>query len=311
MPIRQSIIAVSDDWINSPQSLALPSAVLAGSTIVVAIASHQFAETSGNVNGVNDGSAYTNINAREDTNISTAWLDAWARYNVSAGAVTPTIAWKVSNASNRAAVVVMELSGVTTAPLDKTALGSATAGAVSVTTASTGVLSQADEMAILIAGGQVNGLALPAGSPFSVLQAYQMSGDNKGILVAAQTVAATTALTGTVNCNTAAQGILSLLLTFRLSAGGQRVRVLLENPDATPILGTSGWYGRIFNGASQVAQYTGGRVETTADGSDRAQLLVPATGLGLTNGNTVTVIGESDSYGILGECPGTVEAGSV
>lgn len=321
MAVRQWKIATTNDGTNSPLIATFDTAVAAGSTVVAFVASHQYAETAGNVASVkygtssdgSGGTAFTNRVALEDVAASTAWLDAWDYIDAPSGAMSVRVGWKVSNANNKAALVIVELSGVQTSPRDVLLSVQGGYNATSTAIGPTSALAQADEDALLVVGGQLNGLALQAGTSWALLTSYQMSGDNKGILVAHREPGSTAALSGTVLHNTGS-GIAAILSYKR--AVNQRIKALVED---SGILGTTGWYGRVFSGSTQVAQYTGGKVEATADSSGRAVLLITADGMGLANGASVTVTGESSTAtpsrpngsGIVGEASATVESGTI
>jgi len=92
-------------------------------------------------------------------------------------------------------IAVTEISGASASPLDKTATGDDTTG-TSHTTASTGTLTQAKELA-LGAGGVCNTANPSVTTPWTELQNIGNDGNHEGIEIAYQIVNSTSALTFT------------------------------------------------------------------------------------------------------------------
>jgi len=155
-------------------------------------------------------------------------------YNVAAGATTVTAS---VNQSANAAIswALLEITGApTSAALDKTAVGEGTSdSAGSVSTASTGTLSQADNLAIIVAGGYFGVPQNPSGWT-SVLS--QQNGAAVGAQISYKTVAATTAITGTVAHETGANTSLTsalLLVIKQATTSNLRYKFLLNSSTLT------------------------------------------------------------------------------
>jgi len=150
-------------------------------------------------------------------------------YNVAAGATTVTAS--VNQSSNGAiSWALFEITGAaTSAAVDKTATGTGTTNtAGSVSTASTGTLTQAANLAILCAGGYFGIPQNPSGYTSAL---SQQNGAAVGAQISYKTVAATTAITGTVAHETGANTELTsalLLVVKQASTSNLRYKFLLN-----------------------------------------------------------------------------------
>lgn len=179
-------------------TIALNSAVAAGSTLVVvgAVAEYPVSQ-SVLLSSVNDTSTNT-WGTPSNVRTTGAYLPnvfGCVAENVAAGSPTVTLNWD-SASGVRPSFVLYEISGpVTASGVDKTVTGTSTS-ALSVSTSATGTLTQANNLAILVAGGWFEWPTNPSGWTSALTV---KNGTYIGCQVSHKNVSTTTSITGTVD----------------------------------------------------------------------------------------------------------------
>lgn len=219
--------------------ITFDSAVTAGSTIVV---------TGGGVNSNYDGSTPaitgisdtrsntygTVVNVRvNDYSPSTNMVSA---ANCAAGSTTITVTLN-STSGNILGFVAFELGGTASASQETIVSGSTTSSGTSVSTSSTGTLSQADNIAIICGQGWFGN---PSGATGYTAVLDESNGVNIGTWVGYKSINSTSSITGTVDHESSAiprnaiLGIFKSSLSPTLSLPGvQDVGVASATPKVT------------------------------------------------------------------------------
>lgn len=292
----------------------------AGNALLILFSGNQPAASNPNlVSGftASAGTAPTMIYQQARGAVKDTWVGAAIVPVGPGGSVTYVPQYTVANSSNSITGYVVQISGLSSTPLDNASITGAglSVSATSLSVGPTAILAQPDSMVISLftaigTGGTNANISNSSGS-LTALNAQQNGTLGNTLWAGYKNVSATTTQTVAYTHNSASAGNAGLIFVLKNGTGAPQRFKFTTDPAAANASGVNAivWDGSAGLIGNKVSEYSGLTFQPTAV-SGQAILYADATGKGFVNGNTVKGIA-FNTLNTTGIIAVTVEAGSA